>query len=71
LNRTFAGENAKNRDFSGGEKLKTAAVYQPRVNHGAARMEIDALFTGLAPGRASKTSMGRPKWSVCILSRIQ
>jgi hypothetical protein len=36
LNRKFSGENAKNRDFSGGEKMKAAAVYQARINHGAA-----------------------------------
>jgi hypothetical protein len=37
LNRTFPGENAKNRDFSGKEKMKAAAIYHVRVKHRAAR----------------------------------
>jgi hypothetical protein len=35
LNRIFPGENAKNRDFSGEEKLKAAAVYLAQINQGA------------------------------------
>jgi hypothetical protein len=35
LNRIFSGENAKNRDFSGWEKMKAAAVYHPGINQGA------------------------------------
>jgi hypothetical protein len=39
LNRTFPGENAKNRAFCGGEKLETAAVYHNAINHGAAPLK--------------------------------
>jgi hypothetical protein len=35
LNRIFPGENAKNRAFCGGEKLKAAAVYHAAINQGA------------------------------------
>jgi hypothetical protein len=31
LNRTFPGENAKNRAFFGGEKLKSTAVYRSGI----------------------------------------
>jgi hypothetical protein len=34
---TFRGENAQNRAFSGGEKLKAAAVYCANINQGAAQ----------------------------------
>jgi hypothetical protein len=37
LNRTFSGENTQNRDFSGREKLKVAAVYRVPINQGAGR----------------------------------
>src|SRR5208337_2402710 len=33
LNRTFAGENAKNRAFCGGEIFKSAPVYHSGINH--------------------------------------
>jgi hypothetical protein len=36
LNRIFSGENAKNHDFSGGKKMKAAAVYYSGINQGAA-----------------------------------
>jgi hypothetical protein len=36
LKRTILRENAKNRAFSGGQKLKAAAVYPPGINQGGA-----------------------------------
>jgi hypothetical protein len=45
LNRTFAGENAQNRAFCGGEKLKAVRLYHAAINDGAALREINALFT--------------------------
>jgi hypothetical protein len=37
LNRVFSGENAKNREFSGGEKMRAATVYHAGIKHGAGR----------------------------------
>jgi hypothetical protein len=35
LNRTFAGENAKCRDFCGGNKSERDPLYHAGINHGA------------------------------------
>jgi hypothetical protein len=49
LNRIFRGENAKNRDFSGVEKMKAAAVYRARINHDAKPAKVSVMFTPHAP----------------------
>jgi hypothetical protein len=36
LNRTFAGENAKNLQFCGGKYSDASSVYHEAINHGAA-----------------------------------
>jgi hypothetical protein len=51
LNRTFAGENAKNHAFCGGEKLKSSGVYQARIKHGAAQWKSTFRLCGFAPSR--------------------
>jgi hypothetical protein len=40
LNRTFPGENAKNRDFFGGKIFKARLVYQPSIKHGPAHRKL-------------------------------
>jgi hypothetical protein len=47
LNRTFAGEIAKNRGFCGGIKLQRATLYHAGIYHGS------ALRNSSAPQRAS------------------
>jgi hypothetical protein len=50
LNRTFPGENAKNRAFCGVEKMEAASVYQLHVNQGAAIRKRAENSLALAKG---------------------
>jgi hypothetical protein len=40
LNRIFARESAKNRDFCGGKYLERPPIYHSKINHGAALQKI-------------------------------
>jgi hypothetical protein len=66
LNRTFPGENAKIRAFSGGEKLKTAAVYQTRIKHDAgplkSRLRLRCLYLSYSRTRGNPSGAGAGFW---------
>jgi hypothetical protein len=55
LNRIFTGENAKNRDFYGEEKCKSASLYHFAINHAPGILEryaiLTATFASLSGGR--------------------
>jgi hypothetical protein len=53
----FLRENAKNRAFSGGEKLKAAAVYQTVINQGASlwKSGLCSRYLYPSPGRFAAT----------------
>ncbi|MGO9547426.1 MAG: hypothetical protein ACLPPF_21865 [Rhodomicrobium sp.] len=49
LDAAFAAKNAKNRDFRGGKKLRTAAVYHAGINHDVALRNCQSGDVILAP----------------------
>ncbi len=62
LNRTFAGEIAKNRELCGGSKFQCAPVYHARIKH------VAAVWGGTAPRSRSPVERGGP--ILCGHSRV-
>ena len=54
LKRIFPGENAKNRAFYGGEKMKPARLYHTRIKHDTAAPQMGAVRRR-AHARGAKT----------------
>jgi hypothetical protein len=63
-NRIFPGENAKNRDFSGREIIKAAAVYQTRINQAAAPREPALCLRHLHPSPGDANRPRSPAFSI-------